>query len=125
MAIVLSGTVDPRFKGNYRRVESDIEVVADTIELAVSEEFPHGFISLQFFADALGAAFAIPGAGTVVISVDTVNNPDVAEAITGSPMDATAAVTLNFEGNALRINCIPTGLTTATHWRAVWTGNLS
>lgn len=113
-------------KGDMRVFESDVEAVADTIILdGLTEEMPHCFIGVQFFSDAGGTTPATPGAGTVAVTVETLNNEPVFEAVPDSPIDATAPTTLSWAANTKRVRLVPTGITTATHWKAVWTGNRS
>ena len=111
-------------KRGLRRILSDIEVVADTIVInGLDAEAPHCFVGVQFFDDALGATPATPGAGSVLVTVETVNNEGLFEAVPSNSIDATAPVTVSYDANSLRVKFVPTGLTVANFWRAIWTGN--
>ena len=127
MATVISRNPDDTLKRKYRRIESDVEVVADTIIInGLTEEALHNFVGVRFFSDAGGTTPATPGAGTVAVAIETVNNEDVFEPPlpdTGA-IDATAPEVVRWDANTKRVQLIPTGITTATHWKAVWTGNL-
>lgn len=113
-------------KGPMRKIQSDIEVVADTITITgLTSEMAHNFLGVQFFADSAGAAPATPGAGTIAVSVETENTTPVFEDPPDPAIDATAPDTLTWSGNTKSVKLIPTGITTATHWRALWTGNRS
>ncbi len=123
MATIVSGKADQPVDRDLRIVRSNIEIVANTIQLeAVSPTIPHTFISVQFFADAAGAAPATPGAGTVTVTVRTINS-QVFEAIPDNVIDATAILTISVNANVEEILLVPAGLTVATHWRAVVSQN--
>ncbi len=111
-------------KRGLRKFVSDIEVVADTIIInGLDAETPHCFVGVQFFDDALGATPATPGAGSVLVTVEMVNNEGLFEAIPTNNIDATAPVTVTWDSNTLKVKLVPTGVTVANFWRAIWTGN--
>ncbi len=128
MATKPSRNPDNSLKRNYRKILSDIEVVADTIIIIdITEEAFHNFVGVQFFADAEGETPATPGAGTLATTIETVNNAGVFEPLPGSDdgaIDCTAPEVVVWDANTKRVQLAPTGITTATHWRAIWTGNL-
>lgn len=109
---------------DFTLVESEVVAVADTIDLTgLAADYPHNFLGVQFFADAAGETPVTPGAGTAVVTVETINNENVFEAIPDSTIDATAPTTVSWDANSKSVKIVPTGITTATHWKAVWTGN--
>ncbi len=124
MATETSRNPDNNLNRGYRKVESDVEAVADTIIITgVPPEAVHGFVGVQFFDSAAGDTPATPGAGTVTVTVETVNSEGVFEAAPDNVIDATARHTVTYDANTLRVQLVPAGLTVATHWKAVWTGN--
>lgn len=108
----------------FNSYTSDVVVVADTINIeGLQASYPHCFVGVQFFADAAGAASATPGAGTVAVTVETLNSVGIFEAVPDNTIDATAPHTVSWDANTTKVRLTPTGLTTATHWRAVVTIN--
>lgn len=109
---------------DFELIESDVVTVATTIVLAgLRADFPHCFVGVQFFDSEDGDTPATPGAGTAVVTVETVNSEGVSEAIPDNVIDATARHTVTYDANTKQITVTPAGITTATHWKAVWTGN--
>lgn len=103
-------------------VFSVIVPVADTIDLAdLDASHPHCFAGVEFFADANGDAPATPGAGTVTITVGTVNNGPLFEAALDNVIDATAPTTVTWDGSTKSVRAVPAGITTATHYRLIVT----
>ena len=108
----------------FTLIESAIVIVATEIDLdQIDAVKTHCFVGVQFFADAQGEVSATPGAGTVTITVQTVNGLPVSEAIPNNVMNAAAPVTLDFAANTVRVNAVPSGVTVATHYRIVVTCN--
>jgi len=109
---------------DFELVESDAVTVATTIDLiGLRADFPHCFVGVQFFADAAGATPATPGAGTAVVTLETINSEGIFEAPPSNTIDATAPHTVNWDANTSKVKVVPSGITTATHWKAVWTAN--
>ncbi len=109
---------------DFALVESVVVAVADTIDLTgLDSDFPHNFLGVQFFSDAAGLVPVTPGAGSGVVTVETINNENVFESIPDSTIDATAPSTVSWDANSKSVRIVPAGITTATHWKAVWTGN--
>ncbi len=124
MATVTSRNPALNLKRGYRKVVSDIEVVADTIIIdSLPPGVSHCFLGVQFFADANGAASATPGAGTVDVDVETVNSEGVFESPANNTITGATPTTVPHTGNLLRARATPTGITVATHYQLVWTGN--
>lgn len=118
MATEVSGTVRKPTDRDLRVIDSNVEAVADTIEIAtVAPSIPHTFISVKFWTSSAGDTPATPGAGTVTVTVRTINS-HVFEAIPSNVIDATGATTISVNGNVEEIRLVPAGLTTATHWSA-------
>lgn len=82
----------------------------DTVEIddPVNEHLTHHFIGIKQY-DVAGA-LDIATAGTYTVTVQT-QNSEQEEAVSGSPIDATAPVTLNFAGNVKKITVTPAGIT--------------
>lgn len=106
--------------------ESDVVTVGTTITIAgIKAILPHNFVGAQFFSDAAGLVPVVPGAGTVAVTVETINSEGVFEAVPDNSIDATVPHTVSWDANTSRVRLVPAGVTTATHWKAVWTGNRS
>lgn len=109
---------------DFELIESDVVPVGDVITISgLRADFPRNFVGVQFFADAAGLIPATPGAGTVVVTIETINTEGVFEAITGDTITATAVTTINWDANSSKVKLTPAGITVATHYKAVWTGN--
>lgn len=118
MATVVSGSVRKPTDRDIRILNSDVEAVADTIELeGVAPSIPHTFIGVKFWTSAAGTTLATPGAGTVTVQVRTINS-QIFEDIPDNVIDATGATTISVNGNVEEIRLVPAGITTATHWSA-------
>ena len=109
---------------DFELKESAIVAVGVTINLPISDEFPHNFVGVQFFADAAGLIPATPGAGTVTIMVETLNTL-LFEAPPDSVITAATPTTVSWDANTRQVKAIPAGITVATHYKLVWTGNRS
>ena len=116
-------TVPTYAQPDFELRESAIVAVGVTINLPISDEFPHNFVGVQFFADAAGLTPATPGAGTVAITVETVNSLGVFEAIPDSTITGATPTTVSWDANTRQVKAVPAGITTATHYKLVWTGN--
>lgn len=104
-------------------LESDIFLVDAVITSdAPDATQPHCFAGCQFFSDAAGTP-AVPTAGTVAISIETVNTQPIFEDIPANVIDATAPLTLSWAANTKRVRATPTGIVGATHYRLVVTAN--
>ncbi len=111
---------------DFELVESDVVTVGTTITVpGLRADFPHCFLGVQFFSDAAGKVPAVPGAGTVVVTVETINSEGIFEAVPDNTIDATAPHTVSWDANSAKVKLVPAGITTATHWKAVWTANRS
>lgn len=109
---------------DFELVESAVVPVGTTIDLTgLAADFPHNFLGVQFFADAGGTTPATPGAGTAVITVETINNESTFETIPDSTITAATPTTVSWDANSKSVRIVPAGITIATHWKAVWTGN--
>ena len=109
---------------DFKLIESVVVEVGDTIDITgLAADYPHNFLGVQFFSDAAGLVPATPGAGTGTITIETINNENVFEAIPDSVIDATLPTTVSWDANTKSFRVVPAGITTATHWKAVWTGN--
>jgi len=110
--------------GTFALIESPIVTVGTTIDLeGIDAVKPHVFAAVQFFADALGATPATPGAGTVTITVETVNNTPILESPPEAVIDATDLTTVDWGANTKRVIATPAGITVATHYRLIVTCN--
>ncbi len=111
-------------RGYFENITSVIVTVATTIDIVGREDFPHNFLGIQFFSDANGTP-ATAGAGTGTVTVETINNEGVFEAPPSNVITAATPTTVSWDGNTKAIKIVPAGITTATHWRAVYTSNRS
>ncbi len=100
--------------------------VGAALELEIEEFWPfsHWFAGVDFFDDEELTTPAIPGAGTIDVTVESV----VTDApSTVSTIDATAVIDseVNFATNPNKIIFTPTGITTANFYRVRAVGNVS
>jgi len=84
---------------------------------------PHCFAGVQFFTDSSGSTQAIPGAGTVVITIKTFNTDPVFEPTPAGTITGAAPVTISWAANTLDVKATPSGITVATHYRLIVTCN--
>lgn len=124
MVDTLIGTATSMAPGHHKIV-SDLTAVADSVVLTdqVPEHLTHCFVGVHQF-DTNGDP-AVAGAGSYAIQVQTQPNgqglDDQWEDVSGTPIDATAPVTLNFAAAVKAIRAVPTGITTVTHYQLVLT----
>ena len=80
---------------------------------------PHMFIGITFNAT--------PGAGTYTFSVETLNNPDVFQAVpSATTVSATAAMeTFSVAANVTRVRVVTDSITTAVTFNLKVTANVS
>ncbi len=87
--------------------------------------FTHIFLGVRFF-DAADGAIVTPGAGTMTISVQTINTLAL-EAVWESPTTNTIAAatptTIDWAANTHAVKVAQASVTTATHWRVAITAN--
>lgn len=101
---------------------SAVVTVATTIELNnLFASNPHCFAGVEFFADAAGLIPATPGAGTITVTVGTANNGPLFEPAPDNVIDATAPTTVSWDGSTKSVKAVPSGVTTATHYRLLVT----
>ena len=116
--------------GNIRfgkKVVSATVVVADTIDLVLQGDVgscTHVFMGVQQFdgPDPESDTLIVAGAGTYAVTIKT-QNTELFEAPPTASIDATAPVTISVAANLSAIKFVPTGITTATHYRVVVTAN--
>ncbi len=107
-----------------RAIESPIAAIAAVITISGMDiTRPHCFVGVRFFADSGGAAEAVPTAGTVTISVQTMNTSPRFELIPISVIQALTPETLSWAANTLQVRATPSDVTVATHYRIVVTCN--
>lgn len=104
--------------------QSTIETVATTLNITgLDSNLENHFIGCRYYADALGAATATPGAGTVVITgLDEATGQQTLTAGSLDSTDVTDKESIN--GNITGVRAVPTGITTATHWQLFSSSNL-
>ena len=99
MAIKTSRNPDGNLKRSYRRVTSDVELVADTIIIdGLPAEMFRNFVGVQFFDDSLGQSIVSPEAGTIVVTVEPVNGAGAVKAtgvLTGTTIGDLDTVTID------------------------------
>ncbi len=97
---------------------------ADLIEVTgLPSDFPHNFLSAQFF-DAAGDQI-VPTAGTILLEIETVSGSPNFELMVDGVVDATNPATLTWAANTHSLRATPTGLVAGgvTSWRIVATFN--
>ena len=108
----------------FTLIESPIVPIDTVIDLeSIDAVKPHIFAGIQFFADAQGSAQAIPDAGSVMLTIETVNSSPTLEAPLNNFIDATNIKTADWAANTRRVVATPIGITVATHYRLVVTCN--
>ncbi len=106
---------------DFKHFESDVEVVADTIIIdGLDPKLHHNHIGVQFFSDAAGLVPAVPGAGSINVDLKTLNT-QVFEPAPTTNIPGTGPITLDNDFPAIEYRGVPTGITTATHWKMVVT----
>lgn len=109
---------------DFHLEESSVVTVGTTIDLInLRTDLAHCFVGIQFFADAAGTIPAVPGAGTVTVTIETINNENVFESVPDNVITASAGHTVTYDANTLSVKLVPAGITTATHMKAVWTAH--
>ena len=100
--------------------------VGDTLEIEVGQYWPfsHWFAGVDYFDDADLTTPAIPGAGTIAVTVESVLT-DIPSTV--ATIDATDIIDaeVNFATNPNKIIFTPTGITTANFYRVRAVGNVS
>lgn len=117
---------DGRWIQGFTRMRSAIVSVT---KAAVITELPfeiaHHFIGVQFFNDAEGDVRTDPTSGAIVVTIETVNNEGRYESPPDNIITANTPSTIGWGANTLSVKLDPDGITGATHWRAIYTGNRS
>ena len=89
--------------------------------------YTHIFLGVRFF-DAADGNIVTPGAGTMTISIQTINTLAL-EAVWESPTTATITAatptTIDWAANTTAVKVAQASVTTATHWRVAITANRS
>lgn len=108
----------------YEKYVSAIVTVGTTIDFeGLNESKPHCFVGVEFFSDIAGTP-ATASAGTVAVTVATANGGGASfEAFPDNVIAAPTPTTLGWDGNTQKVKLVPTGIATATHWRATVTQN--
>ncbi len=107
----------------FTLIEGDITPVGDTITVSAPDATqPHCFAGCQFFSDEIGTP-AVPSAGTVAITIETINTEPIFEAVPANVINADAPLTISWAANTKRVRATPTGIVGATHYRLVVTAN--
>jgi hypothetical protein len=107
----------------HKKIVSDPATLAtpDDIELeGLPDAFTHVNIGIQMFDG--GGALTLGSAGTFAIKTKSINTMQW-EVHTGSPLNATAPVTLSLEGNISAVQIVETSLAGCITWKAVLTFN--
>lgn len=97
----------------------------ETVLIMGSLDFdnPHWFAGVQFFDDDTGMTQVNAGDGTVVLTVETINNEGNFEAAADGIIQANSKHTVSWAANTRGVRFTPTGVTTATHYRGIVTSN--
>lgn len=107
----------------FTYIESTVtDVRAVTTVDRVDVDKTQCYIGVQFFSDAAGTIPVTPGAGTVTLTVKTLNS-NVFETFTGNTITAATPTTVPFTGNVKEVLATPSGVTTASYYKVVVTCN--
>lgn len=107
--------------------KSSIVTVDTTIELEIPDfRRTHCFAGIECFNDANGDTAATPTAGSVKVEATSWVNPQALEEASGSPISVVIAEReqVSLAANPTLVKATPTGITGATHYRLLFTGNL-
>lgn len=108
----------------FSLVESDVTSIGTTIILDdLDLTRPHCFAGVQFFLDAAGLMPAVPTAGSVVVTAQTINSQPVYETVPGGVITASDPTTATWSGNTKAVKAIPSGVDVATHYKLILTFN--
>lgn len=115
---------------------SDVQTVASGDDIILTEGvtagfvisgYTHIFLGVRFY-NAADGAIVTPGAGTMTISIQTINTLAL-EAVWEAPATATITAatptTIDWAANTHAVKVAQTSVTTATHWRVAITANRS
>ena len=126
----ISETVDAGTPGggaagglSIRESSIPLPAIGASDELPVDSTKPHCFVGVQFFDDDQGATPATPSAGTVTISVKTLNSTPVPQSPDPDVIMADAPEDISFDGNADRVKAQPAGIIGASFYKLVVTCN--
>lgn len=104
--------------------ESPVVTVSTEIILSSLDSVkPHCFLGVKFFSDAGGTTPAVPGAGTVTITIQTINSEPLFELPPDNLIDLTNQTTISWASNTKAVKAVPSGVTVATHYKVVVTCN--
>ncbi len=118
----VNGKTASRSNKFYTSYVSETTVVANTVELlGLDPSMTHCSLGVQLLDGADGDP-VLAGAGTFAITIMTVNNNFYEDPPDGA-IAGTAPDTISWEKNTIQILVVPTGITTATHYRVVITFN--
>ena len=108
----------------FSLLESDITLVNQPISLSgIDAVKPHCFAGIQFFEDPGGIIPAVAEAGTVTITVETVNTTPLLEAVPANVIQASSPTTISWGANTQRVLATPSGIIGPTHYRLIVTCN--
>lgn len=106
--------------------ESTIQAIATYTWILDAEAalYPHNFIGVEFFSDAIGTP-ATPSSGTYTIQVETTELPDVFQDPANNSVTASSPISVSFAGNPVSIKMTPNTIVGATHFRINLTSNMT
>lgn len=111
---------DPYGTRSYTKLSSVIVPVATTITLGdegyLDASMFDNTISAEFFSDADGTS-TTASVGTVTVTVASVVNSGVFEAVTDNVITAATPTTVTWGMNTAKIKAVPASIAGATHWR--------
>lgn len=100
-------------------------VSAGDLTFDIDSNYSHNFAGLVYFNDANGDTPVTPSAGSATLTIKTANQPQGFQSIAAGALDATTISQADWDGNSLQANFSFSGITGATHVRAIVTGNQS
>lgn len=102
----------------FTTITSDIVAIGTPITLeGIDASRSHCHAGVQFFADALGAAPAIPTLGSIIIEIQTLASKPLFEVAIGSPIIVSNQETISWTANTITVRATPFDLDVATHYR--------
>lgn len=108
----------------FTLIKSEVTPVGDVINLGeIDVTKAHCFAGTQFFADAEGKTEASPSTGSILITIQTLNNAPRFENASSHTINAADPSTVSWSANTRRVKATPTLVDIATHYRLVVTCN--
>lgn len=117
--------VEQQKNDTFTILTSDVTAIGSNIQIdEIDVVKTHCFCGVRFFADAAGAVEATPTAGTITITIKTVNtDPRFEDPISSNVITAATPDTIGWAANTRSVKAVQSGLDVATHYQLTVTCN--